>query len=51
MERVPYMLVVGKREEAADTVAVRLRSGEDLGAIPLADFIDRVKEDVEQKKI
>ncbi len=47
LEKTPYMLIVGKREEAANAVAVRLRSGEDLGAIPLADFVDRIKAEIE----
>ena len=40
LQKVPYMLVVGDREMEAGAVAVRLRSGEDLGAMPLADFAD-----------
>ncbi|MCB9456976.1 MAG: threonine--tRNA ligase [Anaerolineaceae bacterium] len=36
---VPYMLIVGDRDMEAGTVSVRLRSDEDLGAMPLADFI------------
>jgi threonyl-tRNA synthetase len=51
LEKVPYMLVVGKREEAADAVAIRLRSGEDLGAVPLADFIDRINAEIKNKSI
>jgi len=42
--KVPYMLVVGGREEEAGAVAVRLRSEEDLGAMPVADFVERVRE-------
>ena len=42
LQKVPYMLVVGKREVEADSVAVRLRSGEDLGAMTIAAFLDRV---------
>ncbi|MGE5232619.1 MAG: threonine--tRNA ligase [Acidobacteriota bacterium] len=40
--KVPYMLVVGGREQEAHTVAVRRRAGEDLGALPVADFSARV---------
>ncbi len=36
---VPYMLIVGDKDAAAGTVSVRLRTDEDLGAIPLADFL------------
>ena len=35
LQRVPYMLVVGDREIAANAVAVRTRSGENLGSMPL----------------
>jgi len=51
LEKTPYMLVVGKREEAANAVAVRLRSGEDMGAIPLADFVDRIKAEIETRSM
>ena len=37
LQKVPYMLVVGKREVEAGAVAVRLRNGRDLGALPVAD--------------
>jgi len=49
LEKVPYMLVVGKREEESNAVAVRLRSGEDLGATPLESFIERAKSEIVQK--
>ena len=44
MQKIPYMLVVGDKEAAAEAAAVRLRSNENLGALPLADFIARVQE-------
>jgi threonyl-tRNA synthetase len=49
LEKVPYMLIVGKREEESNAVAVRLRSGEDLGATPLESFIERAKSEIAQK--
>ncbi|MFI5177273.1 MAG: threonine--tRNA ligase, partial [Vicinamibacterales bacterium] len=39
LKKVPYMLVVGDREAAEGTVAVRSRSGGDLGARPVDDFV------------
>jgi threonyl-tRNA synthetase len=42
--KIPYMLVVGDKEQAADSVAVRVRSGEDLGAIPVGVFAARAKQ-------
>ncbi|MBP7110548.1 MAG: threonine--tRNA ligase, partial [Firmicutes bacterium] len=38
MEKVPYMLVMGGKEEAAGTVAVRSRKGGDMGQMTLEDF-------------
>ncbi|MFO7166453.1 MAG: threonine--tRNA ligase [Chloroflexota bacterium] len=46
LQKVPYMLIIGDKEQAADAVSVRLRSGEDLGAMPVDAFIARAKEDV-----
>ena len=40
LQKVPYMLVIGKREAADGAVAVRLRNGRDLGAMAVADFLD-----------
>jgi len=50
LEKVPYMLIVGKREEEGNTASVRLRSGEDLGPMPIQSVIDRIKAEVDQKK-
>ena len=41
-QKTPYMLVVGDKERDAGAVAVRLRSGEDLKAMPVEQFIARV---------
>jgi threonyl-tRNA synthetase len=51
LQKIPYMLVIGKREEEAGTVAVRLRSGEDLGAMPVADFLDLIVPVIETKSL
>ena len=50
LQKTPYMLVVGEREVKDKKVAVRLRSGKDLGPMTLKKFLDRIKEEVEQKK-
>jgi threonyl-tRNA synthetase len=39
MQKIPYMLVVGDKDQAAGAVSVRLRSGEDLKAKTLDEFI------------
>ena len=46
MSKVPYLLVVGDREVENGTVAVRTRSGEDLGSISVEDFATHLAEDV-----
>jgi threonyl-tRNA synthetase len=42
LQKLPYQLVVGDKEMQAETVAVRTRSGEDLGAMPLPAFTARL---------
>lgn len=50
VQKVPYMLIVGDREEKANSVAVRTREGKDLGAIPLDQFLDMIKKTIESKE-
>ena len=51
MEKVPYMLIVGDKEEKDKKVAVRLRDGKDLGPIDLAVFIKRVEKIITDKSL
>ena len=46
MQKLPYQLIIGEQEKAASKVAVRTRSGEDLGQMTLADFIERLQREV-----
>jgi len=50
-QKVPYMLVVGEKEEADGTVAVRSRFAGDEGAKPLAEFIDDICKEIRTKEI
>jgi threonyl-tRNA synthetase len=43
IQKLPYQLIVGEQEKAASKVAVRTRSGEDLGQMTLAEFIERLQ--------
>ena len=43
MAKIPYMLVIGDREQEAGQVAVRLRTNENLGAMDLDAFIERAQ--------
>jgi threonyl-tRNA synthetase len=47
--KIPYMLVIGDREAESGTVAVRLRSGKDLGAMPLETMIARIRHEAENR--
>lgn len=49
-QKVPYMLIIGDREMEAGQVALRLRSGENLGAMAVDDFIARVQDDIANKR-
>ena len=49
LQKVPYMLVVGDREIEAGAAAVRLRSGDDLGALPVDAIVARIAHEVETK--
>jgi threonyl-tRNA synthetase len=50
LQKVPYMLVIGDKEQEANAVAVRLRNGTDLGALPLAELRVRMQDEVCTRK-
>ena len=49
LQKIPYMLVVGDREATAEAAAVRLRSGENLGALPVADIVQRIASETQTR--
>jgi threonyl-tRNA synthetase len=50
-EKIPYMLIVGPRDAEASNVSVRMRGTEkDLGAMPLAKFVEAIKHEVSQRR-
>lgn len=49
LQKVPYLLVVGDKEVAADSVAVRTRSGEDLGTLTVDALIEKLEQEVALK--
>ncbi|MBN8431270.1 threonine--tRNA ligase [Microbulbifer salipaludis] len=49
LQRVPYLLVIGDKEVENNTVAVRTRSGEDLGAMTYESFLDLIRQDVARR--
>lgn len=48
-QKIPYMLIVGDREEKGNQVAVRSRKGEDLGAISIEVLIEKIKTEIDSK--
>ena len=49
LQKIPYMLVIGEREAQEGKVAVRLRSGKDLGPMPLDHFAARIRQEAESR--
>jgi threonyl-tRNA synthetase len=49
LQKIPYVLVIGDKEMAANAVAVRLRSGEDLGAKPVPEFVAMLEQVVKSR--
>ncbi|MCG7542198.1 threonine--tRNA ligase [Pseudoalteromonas sp. OF7H-1] len=49
LKRIPYLLVVGDKEVEQQEVAVRTRTGEDLGKLSIDDFIVKVSEEIKNR--
>ena len=50
LQKLPYQLIVGDKEQEASTVAVRTRGGEDLGSMPLGSLLARLHEEVATRR-
>ena len=51
LQKIPYMLVVGDKESEAGTVNVRLRTGEQLSSLTVADFRSRILDIIHRKAL
>jgi threonyl-tRNA synthetase len=49
LQKVPFILVVGDKEKANGTVAVRARGNQDLGVMPLETFAQKIEDAVRTK--
>ena len=49
MQKIPYMLVVGAKEEESSLVSVRSRFAGDEGQKSIADFISAIREEIDTK--
>ena len=51
LQKIPYMLIVGEREEQKGTIAVRSRKEGDLGSFSLESFITKIKKEIDSKAL
>jgi len=50
MQKVPYMLVVGEKEQDAGAVAVRERASGEVGTLKLEEFVEKIKLEIQEKR-
>lgn len=50
VQKIPYMLIIGDKECDNNRVTPRLRNGQNLPAIPVEEFIDRIKDECEKRR-
>ena len=50
MQRVPYLVILGDKELEEQMITVRTQKGEDLGSLLVVDFIERLKNEIADKK-
>ncbi|MGB1301611.1 MAG: His/Gly/Thr/Pro-type tRNA ligase C-terminal domain-containing protein, partial [Pseudoalteromonas tetraodonis] len=50
LKRIPYLLVVGDKEVEQQEVAVRTRTGEDLGKFNVDDFVAKISEEIKNRQ-
>ena len=48
-QKIPYMLVVGEKEESKSAVAVRMRGGKDLGVKKVEEFTSKIHQEIVDK--
>ncbi len=51
LQKIPFVLIMGDKEAAAEAVSVRTRGKGDEGSVSLVDFIERAKELVTSKTV
>lgn len=50
LQKAPFMGIIGDKEIASEAIALRSRTGEDLGKIKLPEFLKKLKEDIDKKR-
>ncbi len=51
LQRIPYLLVTGDREVDTESIAVRTRSGDDLGTLSVDDFISKINAEIAERSL
>lgn len=50
LQKIPYLLIIGEKEQKTDSVAVRDRKKGDLGPMKINKFVEKIKNEIERKK-
>lgn len=50
LKKIPYLLIIGEKEERAGAVAVRQRGGGDIGQMKIDEFVKKILKEIETKK-
>ena len=51
LEKIPYMIVIGKNEKENNVISIRKLNGEKVDNITIDDFVSMLKQDVEDKSV
>ena len=49
MQKTPYLLIIGDKEEKTDQISIRTREGETLAEKELANFTSKLKKEIENR--
>jgi threonyl-tRNA synthetase len=50
-EKIPYMLIIGGREVESNTISIRQRDGQDLGSMPIDQFLEKILKQISEKSL
>ncbi|HUG24529.1 His/Gly/Thr/Pro-type tRNA ligase C-terminal domain-containing protein, partial [Piscinibacter sp.] len=51
LRKIPYALIVGDREAESEAAALRVRGGENLGAMPVSEIVERLRAERDTKAL
>lgn len=51
LQKIPYMLIIGDKEQEVSKVAVRTRKGEDMGVVELQEFVKNIVKQIDEKSL